>query len=118
MGSIRALQVARDWLVGTCFILQKSTGSYLIAKTKNNNDDANFDDVSTYKYDVRKLIESAGIKYVIDLHGLGAHHDCELNLGTHLGNNIKSDIKNFDLLCDLLAEHRFSFRVEQPFMAG
>ena len=29
----------------------------MIAKTKNNNDDANFDEVSPYKNTIRKLIK-------------------------------------------------------------
>lgn len=67
--------------LATALYLQKETNSFLIAKTKNNNDDANFDEKSEYKDTIYSLIETKGIKYVIDFHGLAAKRDCDINLG-------------------------------------
>ena len=72
----------------TALYLQNECNYPLIAKTKNNNDDANFDINSKYKDSIKKLIQENNIKYLIDLHGLASHRDCDINLGTHIGKNI------------------------------
>ena len=104
--------------LATALALHEKTKSNLIAKTKNNNDDANFDDVSAYKSSIEKLIKENKIKYVIDFHGLSAKRDCDINLGTHLGNNIKTNEKIFDDLLNSLTENNFITKIDQPFMAG
>lgn len=102
----------------TALHLQRSTNSYLIAKTKNNNDDANFDEVSLYKSRIEELIYSNNIKYVIDFHGLAAKRDCDVNLGIHLGKNIKVNERAFDNLYNALTLNGFKTIVDMPFMAG
>ena len=97
--------------------LQQKTNSFLIAKTKNNNDDANFDDCSKYKDDVMDIIKRHNIKYFIDFHGLAQNRDCDINLGTHLGKNIETNIEAFNSLQNSLLVN-FSVIVDQPFMAG
>ena len=98
--------------------MHQQTNSWFIAKTKNNNDDANFDDKSLYKSSIEKLIKENKIKYVIDIHGLSAQRDCEINLGTHIGNNVKSNIKIFKNLYNALIENNFITQIDQPFMGG
>lgn len=102
----------------TVLHLQKSTDSYLIAKTKNNNDDANFDEVSLYKSKIEELIYSNNIKYVIDFHGLSSKRECDVNLGTHIGKNIKPNEYAFDNLYNALTLNGFKTEVDMPFMAG
>lgn len=97
--------------------LQQKTNSFLIAKTKNNNDDANFDECSKYKDDVMDIIKRHNIKYFIDFHGLAQNRDCDINLGTHLGKNIETNIEAFNSLQNSLLVN-FSVIVDQPFMAG
>lgn len=104
--------------VATALYLQEKTGSHLIAKTKNNNDDANFDEVSTYKKALINLIKTNNIKYVIDIHGLGAKREYDVNLGTHLGKNISSNVKAFNSLNGMLENSGFKVSVDQPFMGG
>ena len=91
---------------------------YFIAKTKCNNDDANFDEVSPYKNTIRKLIKEKNIKFVIDFHGLASHRECDVNLGVHFGENIKNDVATFDLLNNMLVSGGFVVSIDQPFMAG
>ena len=69
---------------------------YLITKTKNEFDDVNFDDKSEYKNECYKLIQSCGIKYVIDFHGLSHDRGIDINFGTHIGKNIENDRKLFE----------------------
>lgn len=102
----------------TALFLQKHTDSFLIAKTKNNCDDANFDEKSRYKENLINLIKQHKIKYLIDIHGLAPNRECDINLGTHLGKNI---ISNVDLLDDLqqrLFDNNFIVSIDQPYMAG
>lgn len=104
--------------LSTALYLQKRLDCHLIAKTKNNYDDANFDMNSAYKSALCKLIKQNNIKYVIDLHGLASTRDCDVNLGTHLGENISVDKDAFDILYTTLKKHNFQTTIDQPFMGG
>ena len=104
--------------IATALVLQEQTDSWLIAKTKNNNDDANFDDESRYKNDIAQIILKNKIEYLIDIHGLAAKRNCDINLGTHLGRNIKNNEKVFNELYKALVENGFETTIDQPFMAG
>jgi len=109
-------KVAEIGSITTALYLQNKTNSFLIAKTKNNNNDANFDEESSYKDEIKKLLKKYNIKYFIDFHGLSEKRDCDINLGTHLGNNIQNNIALFDLLQKELESH-FSVIIDQPYMA-
>jgi hypothetical protein len=98
--------------------LQKQTNCFLIAKTKCNNDDVNFDENSSYKNSIRRLIKEHNIKFILDLHGLASFRECDINLGTHLGNNIKNDIELFNQLDNDLKNNGFQVSIDQPFMAN
>lgn len=104
--------------LATALLLQKETDCFLIAKTKNSGDDANFDPNCKYRKSVEKLIESGRIKYLIDLHGLGAKRNCDVNLGIHLGKNIESNLSAFENLKRALEEKGFVVCVDSPFMGG
>lgn len=104
--------------LATALWLKENTDCFLIAKTKNNGDDANFDENSIYKNIVRQLIKTHNIKYLIDIHGLAAKRECDINLGTHLGKNIENNLKAFDELQKRLERNGFRVCIDQPFMAG
>ena len=115
LGKYKACEIGS---LATALYLQQETDSYAIVKAKNNNDDANFDEQSSYKTSIEKLIEEQGITFVIDLHGLAAKRDCDVNLGIHLGNNIKTNEALFHNLYDALVANNFIVKIDQPFMAG
>lgn len=104
--------------LASALFLQDKTNSFLIAKTKNNYDDANFDEDCNYRKTLRNLIEKYDIKYVIDLHGLAKNRACDVNLGTHLGKNIEVNLPAFESLKNALESQGFIVFVDQPFMAG
>ena len=104
--------------LATALFLKKHTNCHLIAKTKNNNDDANFDEECRYKTHIKEIIKSNNVKFVLDLHGLAAFRECDINLGTHLGANIVSNKRAYVALVKLLEDSDFSVSVDQPFMAG
>ena len=112
------LKVPEIGSLATALFLKSNTNSHLIAKTKNNNDDANFDEESSYKSQAIKIIKSKNIRFVLDIHGLAAHRDCDINLGTHLGNNIASNKRAYVALAKLLEDAGFVVSVDQPFMAA
>lgn len=104
--------------LATALCLALNTNCHLIAKTKNNFDDANFDEQSEYKNSVEKIIKAKHIKYVIDFHGLASKRMCDINLGTHLCDNIKNDEYAFNVLYNSLTQNGFVTFIDQPFMGG
>lgn len=111
-------KVAEIGSLTTALQMQNKLSFPLIAKTKNNFDDANFDDNSVYKRDMFDYIQRFGIKYVVDFHGLRADRPCDVNLGTHFGQNIQNNIPLFDDLVKRLEQNDFVVTVDQPFMAN
>lgn len=97
--------------------LAKETGSNLLVKTKNNFDDANFDENCNYRKFICKLAESGKIKYIIDLHGLASWRNYDINLGINFGNNIKQNTILFDKITKRLKQH-FNLSVDVPFKAS
>lgn len=95
--------------------LKKRTDAFLIAKTKNCNDDANFDAVSPYKEELKRQIKNQKIKYLIDLHGLKKTRKIDINIGTNFGQNIKKNEKLFDFLLNGFKQRNFNVSVDQPF---
>ena len=104
--------------IATALFLQNACKCSLIAKTKTNNDDANFDETSSYKDDLAKLIKKNKINYLIDIHGLSAKREIDINLGIHLGHHIKGNEVDFDRLCSALTQNGFLVAIDKPFMAG
>lgn len=104
--------------LSTALYLQERTKSFLIAKTKCNFDDANYDENCAYRKTMQKIIAQNNIKYLIDLHGLAEKRKCDVNLGIHLGENIQPNPKAFDLLNSELIKNGFVVLIDQPFMAG
>ena len=112
------LKIAEIGALAIALWVNRNTDSFLIAKTKCNNDDANFDKESSYKDEMKRLIRLHNIKYVLDFHGLAQRRECDINLGVHLGDNIKVNTKVFDTLNKKLKEGGFKVSIDQPFMAG
>ena len=104
--------------LATALYLSEKTGSYLIAKTQNNNDDANFDTDCSYRKTLKKLIKDKEIKYLIDFHGLSTKRDIDINLGIHFGKNIENNEALMTSLYNDLIMHGYTCTVDQPFMAG
>lgn len=104
--------------LSTALFLHKATNSYFIAKTRNNNDDANFDERSLYKTDLLKIIRKNKLKYVLDFHGLGEKRDIDINFGTNFGDNIKTNEFQFEKLVKILKDNHFKVTIDDPFTAG
>lgn len=95
--------------------LQKRTNAYLIAKTKNCNDDANFDAISPYKEELKRYIKQHDIKYLIDFHGMKKTREIDINLGTNFGRNIEKNEELFDFILQSFKQRNFIVAVDNPF---
>ena len=115
LGKYKAKEIGS---VTTALYLAKLNDTYLIAKTQNNNDDANWDENSKYKNTIIDLINNKKIKYLIDIHGLSSKRKEDINLGIHLGKNIENNVDAFNNLQNLLNNNGFLVSIDQPFMAG
>ena len=64
-----------------------SLGYTVMIKTKNCNDDANYDMKSPYKDYLSKYVKKNNIKYLIDLHGMSKKRNVLISLGTSFGTH-------------------------------
>ena len=88
----------------------------MIAKTSNNFDDANFDEISPYKNKIKKELDNLG--YIIDFHGLSNKREMDVNLGTNFGRNVSSNPKLFQKLARALRNAGLVVTVDNPFSGG
>lgn len=111
------LKVAEIGTIPLGKLIADNTKSHIILKTKNNFDDANIDKDCDYRKKVAKIIKQHNIKYILDIHSLAKYRACDVNLGVHLGLNIKQDEQAYDKLVEML-EKNFLVSIDEPFMAS
>lgn len=102
----------------TALYLKDNTNCFLIAKMRNNFDDANFDEKSSYKDDLIDCINKNKIKFLLDIHGLAENRGVDINFGTNLGKNVEFSEITFEKLCNEFQKNGFLVTIDQPFMAG
>lgn len=111
------LKVAEIGTLPVGYLISKELDANLIVKTKNNNDDANFDEVCLYRDKIKHLISAKGVNYIVDIHGMRKSRDCDINLGINMGNNISANKDLFNRLEFELIRAGFSVEIDNPFMA-
>jgi len=104
--------------LATALFLSKRKKTFLIAKTKNNFDDANFDVVSPYKDAIDELATRGRINYLLDFHGLASFRDCDINLGTNFEHNTENDKRLLNILVKKLENADFKVSCDTPFKSG
>ncbi|MBQ8468369.1 MAG: N-formylglutamate amidohydrolase [Clostridia bacterium] len=109
---------AEPGTVNTLLHLQKLCECHAIVKTKNNRDDANYDEVSSYKSDLINYIKQNNIKYVLDIHSLAPERKCDINLGVNGGKNVETNTEIYRELVKSLAGAGFNVYLDVPFSAG
>ena len=87
-------------------------------KQKNCDDDANFDENSLYKTNLQEYIKRNNIKYLLDFHGLSKKRGIDVNFGTHLGQNIKTNEKLFNDLSQKIKKLHLVTTTDNPFWGG
>lgn len=111
------LKVAEIGTLSFGYFLAQQTGSHYIVKTKNNFDDANFDAVSVYRENMKKIIKENDIKFIFDIHGLSKSHEIDLNFGTNHGENVKNDRELFESLIKGV-KNDFFYSIDNPYSGG
>ena len=69
-------------------MLHHTLGCPVIYKTKNCNDDANFDENCLYKQALSAYINSSDILFLLDLHQLAPHRKMNVAIGTGKHKNV------------------------------
>lgn len=81
------------------YILGEETGSYVIYKTYNNQDDANYDiENNEYKEEIKHIVKENNIKLLLDIHGAKDDYDFDIDLGTSYGENINNNMEIIEKL--------------------
>lgn len=109
---------AEPGTINTILHLHKMCNCHAIIKTKNNKDDANYDESSEYKTSLIKFVTDNKIKYVIDLHSLAAHSQCDINIGTNNGKNVETNQQLYRKLVKMLCDAGFNVYIDVPYCAG
>lgn len=90
----------------------------VIYKTKNCNDDANFDGISPYKDALSAYIQKADVRFLIDLHQLSSAREVSVNFGTANFRNIEnSDLFNI-VLGEFAIQNLGLIQIDVPFDAS
>jgi len=112
------VKVSEQGSLASVIYLQKRTNSYLIAKTSNNFDDANFEANCEYKDEIDRLATRGKIRYLFDFHELAPYRACDINLGTNLEQNTNVNKKLLDELIKLLETNGFIVSCDFPYRGG
>jgi hypothetical protein len=111
-------KVAEIGTIPFSLILQKRCKTHLIVKTKNNFDDANYDENCEYRQEIKSLILDHNITHLIDFHGLASKRPMDINLGINLGHNIETNVSLFENLVKILKNEGFKVTIDNPFSGG
>lgn len=85
-------------LTGVLAELLQKQGIHAIIKTRNLNDDANYDSVSSYRSDLAEYIKNKGIICLIDLHIMSDTRENLVETATNEGRNIQLNWWMIELL--------------------
>lgn len=98
-----------------------SLGYKVLIKTKNCDDDANYDLKSDYKDYLSKLIKKYNIKYLIDLHGMSKKRDVLFALGTCFSENADHSLELTHQLIKIADKNNLDaekIRIDFPFASS
>jgi len=91
----------------TALFLKETEDTYFIAKTKQTQNDVNYEATSDYKNKVFELIDKNGLKYFIDIHGISPSNEYDINLITGNEQWINTDPNLFKSLVAELEKQNF-----------
>lgn len=100
-------------------VLQQETNCHCIYKTKNNNDDANYDiENNTYKQEILKIIKQNNIKLLLDIHGASDEHGFGVDIATGERKNLNGNEKAIEILVGILKKHNIeNIEIDKVFKA-
>lgn len=99
-------------------LLHRELNCPVIYKTKNMQDDANWDNQSAYKDSLIAYIKKHGIRTVYDLHISSPMRDFDVDLGTGYGENVFDATKVEDVILAFQANGLEDIKVNAVFPAS
>lgn len=98
-------------------LLNHYTGAHAIYLTSKSENDANYDEVSTYKTKLIKYIKDNDIKYFLDIHGIEKTSKYDIVLGTNYYKNISEELVS--KITNILKENFLNnVAVDKVYVAG
>lgn len=86
---------------GIAELLHIEHGYHALVKTRNHQDDANFDERSSYRDDLKVYVQKHQIQLVIDLHIMSPSHLNTIEMATGNGKNIQDNWKLIEEITQL-----------------
>ncbi len=101
-------------------LLHDKTGCHVIYKTKNNKDDANYDENSDYKnFLIDYIKKRKEIKFLLDLHQMSPTRENLFCIGTGYGKNLCNNFNIVDNIVNKLNHYGFdNITIDKPFAAS
>ncbi|UFT98662.1 hypothetical protein KO561_15895 [Radiobacillus kanasensis] len=109
-----------EYLTGPfVMLLKEDTDCFCMYKTRNQKDDANYDEAHAYKDEMVNLVKEHNIQYVLDLHIMSDRRSHFVDIGTGKGKNINGEEEKIQRLNEILASHQVSHvKVDHVFSAA
>lgn len=109
----------KDFCTGTiAILLQKAIGCYCIYKTKNCNDDANYDiENNIYKDKIIELIKNKKIKFLLDIHGAKDGQGFDIDVGTANYSNLNGKNKYIEDFIKIGEKYNLNITIDKVFKA-
>ncbi len=109
-----------EYLTGVLVqLLREDTDCYAAYKTKNTNDDANFDESNPYKDALTAHIKKNNILYLLDLHIMSNSREHLVDLGTARGRNIQQQFEKVEMIQRIFNNNGIEkVEIDQIFTAG
>lgn len=113
------LKYSETYTGALAILLHQITGCPIIYKTRNHQDDANYDINHPYKSDLIEYVKQNNIKLLIDLHMMAPHRGFDIDLGTLYGENIHINSLITEDMAKIFNSHSLSdVRVNHTFYAA
>lgn len=94
---------------------------YRITRIWSANDDPNFADderSAAYREEVARIIETAGIEWVFDIHGCRDEHGFDMDIGINNGGNLACGREEIEELVDFWRDEGLDVRIDERFRAA
>lgn len=111
---------AKDSHTGTiAILLQNALSCNCIYKTKNCNDDANYDiEENEYKTKLAEIIRKKQIKFLVDIHGAKEGYDFDIDVGTDNYSNLNNKKEYANQIIELGKKYNLNVTIDKVFRAS
>jgi hypothetical protein len=96
-----------EYTAGLARLIAELTGAHALYACRESAEDPNWHLDTAYKRELARIVQEAGIGFVLDIHGAVTHTDFGIALGTINGQSCPAQ---YELILDIL--HGFGFREE------